>query len=228
MPDKDKVISEDPFNLYDILNKIKDSGDNLKYLLGFTPSVINVEEVNKKVEVAISNRVNKHVNSSSNKLEKSIPKGKLLSNNSVCSKRVHTNGSILQLMDELVKVGQTMSYNMEGCGSNEEILSDRILLLKVLNDINSIDSLESAQKSKVHWAIEGDENTKFIHGIINSKHSQLAIHGTLVDDEWIVDPLVVKSLLLKYFSTSPHICFADQFTNKLSLKQQADLERNVF
>ncbi|GJV17882.1 RNA-directed DNA polymerase, eukaryota, reverse transcriptase zinc-binding domain protein [Tanacetum coccineum] len=49
-------------------------------------------------------------------------------------------------------------------GNNEEILSDRSLLLKELNDINSIDSLEAAQKSKVHWAIEGDENTEFFHG----------------------------------------------------------------
>ncbi|GJU02622.1 RNA-directed DNA polymerase, eukaryota [Tanacetum coccineum] len=53
-------------------------------------------------------------------------------------------------------------------GSNEEILSDRSLLLKELNDINSIDSLEAARKSKVRWAIEGDENTKFFHGILNS------------------------------------------------------------
>nr|GEY04109.1 RNA-directed DNA polymerase, eukaryota [Tanacetum cinerariifolium] len=36
-------------------------------------------------------------------------------------------------------------------GSNEEILSNRSLLLKELNDINSIDSLEAAHKSKVHW-----------------------------------------------------------------------------
>ncbi|GJU18905.1 RNA-directed DNA polymerase, eukaryota [Tanacetum coccineum] len=118
-------------------------------------------------------------------------------------------------------------------GSNEEILSDRSLLLKALNDINSIDSLEAAQKSKVRWAIEGDENTKFFHGILNSKRSQLAICGTLVNGEWIVDPLAVKSVFLKYFSTqfsspvSPRICFADQFTNKLSLEQQADLERNI-
>nr|GFA96892.1 hypothetical protein [Tanacetum cinerariifolium] len=31
MTDKDKVLSEDPFNLFDILNKRKDSGDDLKY-----------------------------------------------------------------------------------------------------------------------------------------------------------------------------------------------------
>ncbi|GJT84115.1 hypothetical protein Tco_1058457 [Tanacetum coccineum] len=46
MSDKDKVISEDPFNLYDILNKTNDSGKDLKP--GFTPSVVNVEKVNKK------------------------------------------------------------------------------------------------------------------------------------------------------------------------------------
>ncbi|GJQ92383.1 hypothetical protein Tco_0003522 [Tanacetum coccineum] len=98
-------------------------------------------------------------------------------------------------------------------GSNEEILSDRCLLLKELNDINSIDSLEAAQKSKVRWAIK-------------------AIRGTLVDGGWIVDLLAVKIMFLKYVSTqfsspvSPCICFADQFT-RLSLEQQTDLERNV-
>ncbi|GJW74495.1 hypothetical protein Tco_0133865 [Tanacetum coccineum] len=50
-----------------------------------------------------------------NELEEFIPKGKLPSNNSVCSKRFHIGGSILKLIDELVKVGQTMGYNMEGC-----------------------------------------------------------------------------------------------------------------
>ncbi|GKA17596.1 RNA-directed DNA polymerase, eukaryota [Tanacetum coccineum] len=94
-------------------------------------------------------------------------------------------------------------------GNNEEILSDRSLLLKELNDINSIDSLEAAQKSK------------------------LSIRETLVDGEWIVDPLAVKNVFLKYFSTqlslpvSPRICFVDQFTNRVSLEQQADLEQNV-
>ncbi|GJU88343.1 hypothetical protein Tco_1300766 [Tanacetum coccineum] len=99
-----------------------------------------------------------------------------------------------------------------------------------LNDINSIDSLEAAQKSKVCWDIRIDKNIKFFHGILNSKRSQLAICGTLVDGEWIVDLLAVKSMFLKYFSTqfsflvSPRIFFVEKFTNRLSLEQQADLE----
>ncbi|GJU85770.1 RNA-directed DNA polymerase, eukaryota [Tanacetum coccineum] len=118
MPDKDKVLSEDPFNLYDILNTRKDSGDDLKYPPRFTSIVINVDDV----KGATSNEVNKHVHSTSNKLEEYVPKGKLSSNNSVCLKRVHTSGLILQLMDELVKVGQTMAYNMEGCMTNIEAI----------------------------------------------------------------------------------------------------------
>nr|GEX01742.1 reverse transcriptase domain-containing protein [Tanacetum cinerariifolium] len=47
---RDKVLSEDPFNLHDILSKRKDSGDDLKYPPSFTPSVINTKEVNKKVK----------------------------------------------------------------------------------------------------------------------------------------------------------------------------------
>nr|GEV69097.1 RNA-directed DNA polymerase, eukaryota [Tanacetum cinerariifolium] len=220
MPDKDKVLSDDPFNLYDILNKRKDSSDDLKYPPGFTPSVINVEKVNKKEKWATSNEVNEHVYSTSN--------------NRVCLKRAHTGGSILQLMDdmELVTINTLRgsssfeyplgsSLGNSGGGSNEEILSDRSLWLKELNDINSIDSLEADQKSKVRWAIKGDENAKFFR-------------MTLVNGEWIIDPLVLKSVFLKYFSTqfsspvSPRICFADQFTNRLSLEQQDDLECNIF
>nr|GEV98653.1 hypothetical protein [Tanacetum cinerariifolium] len=122
MPDKEKVLFEDPFNLYDILNKGKVSGDDLKYPHGFTPSVINVEEVNKKVKGATSNEVNEHVNSTSNKLEESVPKEKLSSNNSVCSKTVHTGGLILQFMEELVKelnddtLAETLSDKDKGKG----------------------------------------------------------------------------------------------------------------
>nr|GEU83095.1 RNA-directed DNA polymerase, eukaryota [Tanacetum cinerariifolium] len=110
MLDNYKILSKDPFNLYDILNKRNDSGDDLKYPPGFTPSVINVEEVNKR-KGATSNEVNEHVNSNSNKLEESIPKGKLSLNNCVCSKKVHTGDSMLQLMDEFYKMMNELVRN---------------------------------------------------------------------------------------------------------------------
>ncbi|GKA40549.1 RNA-directed DNA polymerase, eukaryota [Tanacetum coccineum] len=82
-------------------------------------------------------------------------------------------------------------------------------------------------------AIEGDENTKYFHEILNNKRSQLAIRGVLVNCNWIVKPNAVKSEFLKHFSSqfdlpNPHrICLADEFNNRLSLEQQEDLKRNV-
>nr|GEX69257.1 RNA-directed DNA polymerase, eukaryota, reverse transcriptase zinc-binding domain protein [Tanacetum cinerariifolium] len=50
-------------------------------------------------------------------------------------------------------------------------------------DIKSREAADFIQKSKVRWAIEGDENSKYFHGIINKKRSQLAIRGVFVDDQ---------------------------------------------
>ncbi|GJQ93066.1 RNA-directed DNA polymerase, eukaryota [Tanacetum coccineum] len=74
-------------------------------------------------------------------------------------------------------------------------------LLKELQDFNKSSSLDTAQKAKIRWAIEGDENSKFFHGIINKKRSQLAIRGVLADGDWIVEPSLVKNEFLKHFAT---------------------------
>nr|GEV81965.1 RNA-directed DNA polymerase, eukaryota [Tanacetum cinerariifolium] len=57
----------------------------------------------------------------------------------------------------------------------------KISIQSRLSDIDKILNQGAAQKFKVRWAIEGDENTKFFHCILNSKRSQLAIRGTFVD-----------------------------------------------
>ncbi|GJT26323.1 RNA-directed DNA polymerase, eukaryota [Tanacetum coccineum] len=85
----------------------------------------------------------------------------------------------------------------------------RILFVWNRIDFNNATSLDMAQKDKIQWAIEGDENSKFFHGIINKKCSQLAIHEVLVDGDWIVDPSMVKNKFLKHFANR----FAAPVTN---------------
>nr|GFA92601.1 RNA-directed DNA polymerase, eukaryota [Tanacetum cinerariifolium] len=72
--------------------------------------------------------------------------------------------------------------------SNEELVKERTSLLKELHNINKCHSLDMAQKAKVRWAIEGDQNSKFFHGIINKKRSQFAICGILIEGDWIDKP----------------------------------------
>ncbi|GKA50366.1 RNA-directed DNA polymerase, eukaryota [Tanacetum coccineum] len=76
----------------------------------------------------------------------------------------------------------------QGLG-NDEVIHKRTNLLKDLQELNSLDAKDLSQKAKISWTIEGDENTKYFHGCLNKKRFQLAIRGTLVNGEWIFDPV---------------------------------------
>ncbi|GKG17872.1 hypothetical protein Tco_0372170, partial [Tanacetum coccineum] len=68
----------------------------------------------------------------------------------------------------------------KGCG-DVEIVNKRANVVRSLQELENLQSLEVVQKSKIKWAIEGDENSKYYHRILNKKRSQLAIRGILVD-----------------------------------------------
>nr|GEX15696.1 ribonuclease H-like domain-containing protein [Tanacetum cinerariifolium] len=76
--------------------------------------------------------------------------------------------------------------------SNDEILIKRTTLLNDLQELNNRNATEISQKAKIRWSIEGDENSKYFHGIMNKKRSQLAIRGTLANGEWISEPHRIK------------------------------------
>nr|GFA72360.1 RNA-directed DNA polymerase, eukaryota, reverse transcriptase zinc-binding domain protein [Tanacetum cinerariifolium] len=60
-------------------------------------------------------------------------------------------------------------------------LTKRADLFRDLKDIDHKDSIDLAQKAKIKWAVEGDENSKFFHGVVNKKRRHLAIKCILVD-----------------------------------------------
>ncbi|GJV26536.1 hypothetical protein Tco_1379231 [Tanacetum coccineum] len=84
-------------------------------------------------------------------------------------------------------------------GLTDDILN-RSKIARDLDDMNKKDSIDLAQKAKVKWAIEGDENSKFFHGIVNKKRRYLAIKGILKDGEWIDNPTRVKAEFYHHFS----------------------------
>ncbi|GKA11129.1 hypothetical protein Tco_0690562 [Tanacetum coccineum] len=124
--------SEDPFNIYYLLDKkkcaycdIPNFDDTLKYPPGFTletdvdaqknaSKVLDMEGDNsghkgQDVEQESVTKNNTPLNSYKNDTERSTCSGHFKK----CD--IPRSGeSILQLMEELIKVGQTMGYNMEG------------------------------------------------------------------------------------------------------------------
>nr|GFB10981.1 RNA-directed DNA polymerase, eukaryota, reverse transcriptase zinc-binding domain protein [Tanacetum cinerariifolium] len=109
----------------------------------------------------------------------------------------------------------------------------RLELKRQLHDINQLEARDSLQKSKVKWAIEGDENSRLFHSIINKKRSQLSIREVFVDGLWITEPGKVKDVFLKHFEArflkpaSHRLMLNFPFNKQLSSVQVAGLERSV-
>nr|GEU34920.1 RNA-directed DNA polymerase, eukaryota [Tanacetum cinerariifolium] len=108
--------------------------------------------------------------------------------------------------------------------SNDEILIKRITLLNDLQELNNRNAMEIYQKAKIRWSIEGDENFKYFHGIMNKKRSQLTIRGTLANGEWILKTHRVKNEFFTHFNKqfspiqAPSICFDFTFPTCLLMR----------
>ncbi|GKD23471.1 hypothetical protein Tco_1225174 [Tanacetum coccineum] len=79
-------------------------------------------------------------------------------------------------------------------------MSNRVKYFHDLQVLEKNDSVDLAQKAKIKWAIEGDENTKLYHGIVKKKTRHLAIKGVLVDSDWLDSPSRVKAEFYSHFA----------------------------
>ncbi|GJR98447.1 RNA-directed DNA polymerase, eukaryota, partial [Tanacetum coccineum] len=82
----------------------------------------------------------------------------------------------------------------------EEDIRKRAEIINNLNRYDKLESMEIAQKAKVKWAVEGDENSSFFHGMLNKRRSILNIRGVMVDGVWIDRPNRVKKEFYEHFT----------------------------
>nr|GEV55874.1 RNA-directed DNA polymerase, eukaryota [Tanacetum cinerariifolium] len=252
---KEKEVSSDPFNLYDLLNK-RDKGEaksgldsSIPFPPGFTPDNKDAQEaqgMNNSMSQCRSEGLSSRILEDAQPINDHVSSG--------VDHKYKKGGSILEVLDNMIKVGQTISEAVgNSCGIlcawdpsvfrkeqhvisdnfvalygswvsnqvkllmisiyapqsittkhqggvNDDILLSRLDVLKILHDIKSFDARDYMQKAKVHWAIEGDENSKFFHGIINHKRANLAIKGVMIDVEWVDDPCRVKEEFRLHFA----------------------------
>ncbi|GJY38512.1 RNA-directed DNA polymerase, eukaryota [Tanacetum coccineum] len=140
-----------------------------------------------------------------------------------------SNSSKSSIQARLADLDKTIDHGK----GNVEIVNESATLLKDLLDLNAKDSLDMAQKAKIHWSVEGDDYSKFFHGIIKKKRSQLAIQGIFFEGDWVVNPNSVKNEFFNHFANrfsslaNSRIIINSQFPTRLSLDQIDDLERVV-
>ncbi|GKC02424.1 RNA-directed DNA polymerase, eukaryota, partial [Tanacetum coccineum] len=133
------------------------------------------------------------------------------------------------IIDDLVDIDK----NLDNGVASDEMLANRMELTRKLHDLQQWDIKDAVQKAKVKWAIEGDENSKFFHGIINKRRSQLAIRGVFVSGDWHTDPTLVKDSFYDHFASrfKQPVCsrlkLSMSFPNRLSPDQIGELDMNI-
>ncbi|GJU52085.1 RNA-directed DNA polymerase, eukaryota, reverse transcriptase zinc-binding domain protein [Tanacetum coccineum] len=94
----------------------------------------------------------------------------------------------------------------KGAGEDTDV-NRRHEVVRFLQEVEKIESLEVAQKVKIKWAIEGDENSKFYHSVLNKKRGHLAIRGFLPQEN--------------------HLRMEMDFPNRINSDKKEDLEREI-
>ncbi|GJX82742.1 RNA-directed DNA polymerase, eukaryota [Tanacetum coccineum] len=64
---------------------------------------------------------------------------------------------------------------------SSDTLHKRAEVVKSIQEVGKLCAMETSQKAKIKWVIEGDENSKYYHGILNKKRNQLIIRGVMVE-----------------------------------------------
>nr|GEV14910.1 RNA-directed DNA polymerase, eukaryota [Tanacetum cinerariifolium] len=92
-----------------------------------------------------------------------------------------SDGSKNEMIFELGEIDKVMDRGE----FDDATIFHRFELKRKLLNVTEMEAKERFQKSKVKWGVKGDENSKFFHGIINNRRSQLAIRGIFVDEKGV-------------------------------------------
>ncbi|GJT13201.1 hypothetical protein Tco_0860243 [Tanacetum coccineum] len=75
------------------------------------------------------------------------------------------------------------------------------------SDIQGVESAATAkvmdlrQKAKVRWALDGDENSHFFYGMLNSKLNHSRINGLNILWSWIINPVLIKNHIYQFYES---------------------------
>ncbi|KAJ0876108.1 putative RNA-directed DNA polymerase [Helianthus annuus] len=79
-------------------------------------------------------------------------------------------------------------------------LYQRIELKQLMAEVEKQKLEDSRQKSRARWALEGDENSSFFHGLVNSNLSSNRINGVMDGEVWVTNPVVIKQRFYDFFA----------------------------
>nr|GEY94452.1 RNA-directed DNA polymerase, eukaryota [Tanacetum cinerariifolium] len=226
--------SEDPFDLYPLLNKNKgeknkdsNCSESLKFPPGFTPIV--EKEVGCNMDKPELNCDNLNGGASNQGDHVNVDKGN--ASEEVIYKHLEMVNSINELeKQQAMEMAQKakIKWAIEDKGNaSEEVIYKRLEMVNSINELEKQQAMETAQKAKIKWTIEGDENSKYYHRILNNKG------GVLESRKWIKNLDLVKKEFLNHFKNSfgrpnkTRPVLVTEFPCQLNSMQHMDMEADV-
>ncbi|KAJ0837904.1 putative RNA-directed DNA polymerase [Helianthus annuus] len=70
---------------------------------------------------------------------------------------------------------------------------------KINREMDYRKSADIKQRARLKWALEGDENSKFFHAMVNKRKAVNSIHGLNVNGEWCSKPSLIKKQVFSFF-----------------------------
>nr|GFA62787.1 putative RNA-directed DNA polymerase, eukaryota, reverse transcriptase zinc-binding domain protein [Tanacetum cinerariifolium] len=91
--------------------------------------------------------------------------------------------------------------DLKGCKSRASDIEkhERLHLLKEYDDLNKLEEMDTVQKARIKWDVEGDEYSKFFYGILKQKRHRQIVKGIMINDEWVTNPHQVKTAFLNFY-----------------------------
>ncbi|XP_021995252.1 uncharacterized protein LOC110892394 [Helianthus annuus] len=79
-------------------------------------------------------------------------------------------------------------------------LVNRAECKKVIMEIDQAKVMDLKQRSRLKWAIEGDENSSFFHNVVNANQSSNRINGLVINGAWETNPVLIKDSICSFFA----------------------------
>ncbi|XP_021995722.1 uncharacterized protein LOC110892894 [Helianthus annuus] len=71
---------------------------------------------------------------------------------------------------------------------------------KVIMEKDRVKAMDLRQRSRVKWALEGDENMTFFHNIVNANQCSNTLNGLMINGIWEKAPPLIKDTVCSFFA----------------------------
>ncbi|XP_021980831.1 uncharacterized protein LOC110876981 [Helianthus annuus] len=111
-------------------------------------------------------------------------------------KMILKDGEIRNLAEDELTTLETILDSRDLTEEEEWVLAEN---KSIIAELDLAKSMDLKQRSRIRWAKDGDENSKFFHSIVNCRKASNSIHGLSVGGEWVSKPSLVKKEVFKFF-----------------------------